>query len=65
MLNATKDIVLPTALIGSLPRPSWFTENLGTRTFLQAMVDSRYREQYTDAVSVYIDPPDESAIVAT
>ncbi len=54
MYRATVDIVLPTSLIGSLPRPDWFTENLGTRTFLQAMVDSRYREQYTDAVAVHL-----------
>ncbi len=54
MYRATADIMLPTSLIGSLPRPAWFTENLGTRTFLQAMVDSGFREQYTDAVSVYL-----------
>ena len=54
MLRATKDIKLPTTIIGSLPRPSWYTENLGARTFLDAMVDIRFREQYEDAVSVYI-----------
>ena len=54
MYRATADLVLPTALIGSLPRPSWYTENLGTRTFLQAMVDARYREQYVDVVSVHL-----------
>ena len=54
MYRATADIVMPTSLIGSLPRPDWFTENLGTRTFLQAMVDSRFREQYVDAVTVYL-----------
>jgi methionine synthase II (cobalamin-independent) len=25
MLNTTKDKQLPTAMIGSFPRPSWFT----------------------------------------
>ena len=54
MLNATKNKILPTTIIGSLPRPSWYTENLGTRSFLDAMVNSRYREQYTDALSVYL-----------
>jgi 5-methyltetrahydropteroyltriglutamate--homocysteine methyltransferase len=54
MFTATAKIVLPTAIIGSLPRPSWYTENLGTRSFLDAMVNSRYREQYTDALSVYL-----------
>ena len=54
MLKATADKVLPTTITGSLPRPSWYTENLGTRSFLDAMVTSRYREQYVDALSVYL-----------
>jgi 5-methyltetrahydropteroyltriglutamate--homocysteine methyltransferase len=54
MLRATKDIVLPTTITGSLPRPSWYTENLGERTFMEAMVNSSFREQYVDAVSAYL-----------
>jgi 5-methyltetrahydropteroyltriglutamate--homocysteine methyltransferase len=54
MLNATAGKMLPTTIIGSLPRPSWYTENLGTRSFLDAMVISRFREQYVDALSVYL-----------
>jgi 5-methyltetrahydropteroyltriglutamate--homocysteine methyltransferase len=54
MYTATADIKLPTTIIGSLPRPHWFTENLGTRAFRDAMVDQRYREQYLDAVATYL-----------
>ncbi len=54
MLKATAGKVLPTTITGSLPRPSWYTENLGTRSFLEAMVTTRFREQYTDALSVYL-----------
>jgi 5-methyltetrahydropteroyltriglutamate--homocysteine methyltransferase len=54
MLNATAGKMLPTTIIGSLPRPSWYTENLGTKSFLDAMVISRFREQYVDALSVYL-----------
>jgi 5-methyltetrahydropteroyltriglutamate--homocysteine methyltransferase len=54
MYRATKDIMLPTTITGSLPRPSWYTENLGTRMFLDAMVSRRYREQYIDALSCYL-----------
>ncbi len=54
MLTATRDITLPTSIIGSLPRPSWYTVNLGTNSFLSAMTNSNYRDQYTDAVSVYL-----------
>jgi 5-methyltetrahydropteroyltriglutamate--homocysteine methyltransferase len=54
MLRATKDVMLPTTITGSLPRPSWYTQNLGTRNFLDAMVNNQFREQYVDAVSVYL-----------
>jgi 5-methyltetrahydropteroyltriglutamate--homocysteine methyltransferase len=54
MLRATKDIMLPTTVTGSLPRPSWYTQNLGARSFLDAMVNNQFREQYVDTVSVYL-----------
>ena len=54
MLTATAGITLPTTIIGSLPRPRWYTESIGRRSFLEAMVDSTFREQYTDAVSVFL-----------
>jgi 5-methyltetrahydropteroyltriglutamate--homocysteine methyltransferase len=54
MLRATKDLMLPTTITGSLPRPSWYTENLGGRSFLDAMVNNHFREQYVDTVSVYL-----------
>jgi 5-methyltetrahydropteroyltriglutamate--homocysteine methyltransferase len=54
MLKATAGLVLPTTITGSLPRPSWYTENLGLKSFLDAMVISRFREQYVDALSVYL-----------
>lgn len=54
MLRATKDVMLPTTITGSLPRPSWYTQNLGMRNFLDAMVNNQFREQYVDAVSVYL-----------
>ena len=54
MLKATAGKVLPTTIIGSLPRPSWYTENLGTRAFVDAMASNKFREQYTDALGVYL-----------
>ncbi|MDH3232103.1 MAG: cobalamin-independent methionine synthase II family protein [Alphaproteobacteria bacterium] len=54
MYRASADIVLPTSIVGSLPRPAWYTESLGSRNFMHAMVNARYREQYTDAVSAYL-----------
>src|SRR6266508_2379349 len=54
MLKASAGKILPTTITGSLPRPSWYTENLGLKSFLDAMVISRFREQYTDALSIYL-----------
>jgi 5-methyltetrahydropteroyltriglutamate--homocysteine methyltransferase len=54
MYTATSGITLPTTITGSLPRPSWYTENLGMKSFLDAMVISRFREQYVDALSAYL-----------
>ncbi len=54
MLRATKDKMLPTTITGSLPRPSWYTQNLGMRSFLDAMVNNQFREQYVDTVSIYL-----------
>src|SRR5256886_106089 len=54
MLKATKGKILPTTIIGSLPRPSWYTENLGTKSFVDGMANNKFREQYTDALAVYL-----------
>jgi 5-methyltetrahydropteroyltriglutamate--homocysteine methyltransferase len=54
VLNATRDLVLPTTITGSYPRPAWFTEGLRRRSFKEALGDSVFREQYLDAVSCVI-----------
>jgi 5-methyltetrahydropteroyltriglutamate--homocysteine methyltransferase len=54
MYKATAGVMLPTSIIGSLPRPSWFTAQLGKENFLEAMMNLRWREQYEDAVSVHL-----------
>src|SRR4029450_3973266 len=54
MYKASADIALPTSIIGSLPAPSWYIAVLGRKSFLEAVVNSRYREQYEDAVSCFL-----------
>jgi 5-methyltetrahydropteroyltriglutamate--homocysteine methyltransferase len=54
MYRATDGIDLPTTIIGSLPRPHWYSENLAGRSFVEAMINARFREQYTDAVSCFL-----------
>jgi 5-methyltetrahydropteroyltriglutamate--homocysteine methyltransferase len=54
MFKASAGVMLPTSIIGSLPRPAWYTAVLGRQSFLAAMSNARYREQYEDAVSVHL-----------
>jgi 5-methyltetrahydropteroyltriglutamate--homocysteine methyltransferase len=54
VLTATKDLVLPTTVTGSWPRPSWFDGNLHERPFSTGMADVRYREQFVDAVTTVL-----------
>jgi 5-methyltetrahydropteroyltriglutamate--homocysteine methyltransferase len=54
MFKASANVALPTSIIGSLPRPGWYSAQLGRQSFLEAMVYSDYREQYEDAVSSFL-----------
>ncbi len=55
MLTVSKNRPLLTTITGSLPRPHWFTHNLSGRPFSVAMTDIAFREQYTDAVTTYLN----------
>ncbi|MBV8166789.1 MAG: hypothetical protein JO021_08350, partial [Alphaproteobacteria bacterium] len=54
MFKASANVVMPTSIIGSLPRPAWHDIVLGATSFMEAMVHARWREQYEDAVSVHL-----------
>ena len=62
MFNATKEKKLPTAMVGSFPKPTWFTESLRGRPFKVAMGDSLYREQYIDAVACYMNEQEQAGL---
>ncbi len=52
--TATQDLILPTTVTGSWPRPSWFDISLWGKPLSTGMMDPRYREQFTDALSVVV-----------
>src|SRR5437763_274936 len=54
MLTTTRDMVLPTAITGSYPRPLWYNANLNGGSFKSAMGDSLFRGQYLDAGAAII-----------
>ena len=62
MYKASANTTLPTSIIGSLPRPAWYTAVLGSQSFLEAMAHSRHREQYEDAVAVFLGAQENAGL---
>jgi len=62
MLKTTRDMILPTAITGSYPRPLWYNANLDGRSFKAAMGDSMFREQYLDAVAAVINAQEAAGL---
>src|SRR5262249_25536834 len=62
MLKVTRDLMLPTAITGSYPRPMWFDASLGGRSFKAALGDSMFREQYLDAVACVINAQEAAGL---
>jgi methionine synthase II (cobalamin-independent) len=62
MLKTTRDMVLPTAITGSYPRPLWYDASLSGRSFKSALGDSLFREQYLDAVAAIINAQEAAGL---
>jgi len=62
MLKTTRDMVLPTAITGSYPRPLWYDASLSGRPFKSALGDSLFREQYLDAVAAIINAQEAAGL---
>src|SRR6201986_3482095 len=62
MLTNTPDMILPTAIPGSYPRPLWFDARLGGRSFKTMLGDSLFREQYFDAVAAVINAQEAAGL---
>src|SRR6202171_4073175 len=62
MLTTTRDMVLPTAITGSYPRPLWFDASLAGRSFKTMLGDSLFREQYFDAVAAVINAQEAAGL---
>src|ERR671934_2528515 len=62
MLKTTRDMIMPTAITGSYPRPLWFDRSLDGRSFKSALGDSLFREQYLDAVAAIINAQEAAGL---
>jgi 5-methyltetrahydropteroyltriglutamate--homocysteine methyltransferase len=62
MLTVTQNLMLPTAITGSYPRPLWFDLSLNGRSFKSALGESVFREQYLDAVAAIINAQEAAGL---
>jgi 5-methyltetrahydropteroyltriglutamate--homocysteine methyltransferase len=62
MLKTTSNLILPTAITGSYPRPLWFDMSLSGRSFKSALGESLFREQYLDAVAAIINAQESAGL---
>jgi 5-methyltetrahydropteroyltriglutamate--homocysteine methyltransferase len=62
MYTATKDLILPTTVTGSWPRPSWYTGNLFERPYSSGLADVAFREQHLDAVATVIGDQEKAGL---
>src|ERR1700740_3848063 len=62
MLTVTQNMMLPTAITGSYPRPLCVDLSLDGRSFKSALGESLFREQYMDAVAAIINAQEAAGL---
>jgi 5-methyltetrahydropteroyltriglutamate--homocysteine methyltransferase len=62
MFTVTRDLMLPTSVTGSWPRPSWYDANLRGRPLSEWMTDAAYREKFLDATAVVINEQERAGL---
>ena len=53
-LTVTKDLILPSTVTGSWPRPRWFDTSMWGKSLDTCMLDVRFREKFQDALAVVL-----------
>lgn len=62
MFTATKDLVLPSTVTGSWPRPRWFDMSMWGQSMDTCMLNIRYREQFQDAMATIISDQERAGL---
>ena len=58
----TKDLMLPSTVTGSWPRPRWFDMSMWAKPLDTCMMDVRFREKFQDALSVVISDEERAGL---
>jgi 5-methyltetrahydropteroyltriglutamate--homocysteine methyltransferase len=62
MFTITRDLVLPCTVTGSWPRPRWYDASLWGRPLDTCMLDVRFREKFTDALTTVIGDEERAGL---
>jgi 5-methyltetrahydropteroyltriglutamate--homocysteine methyltransferase len=60
--TATRELVLPTTVTGSWPRPRWYTARLDGRPLTTCMKDVVFREQLGDALATVLEEQERAGL---
>src|SRR5580765_8705815 len=62
MTSKTGNTLLPTTMVGSYPRPHWFTQQLLGRDIRVAFKEVKHEEAYHDATEIVIHDQEEAGL---
>ncbi|HET7214981.1 MAG TPA: cobalamin-independent methionine synthase II family protein [Terriglobia bacterium] len=62
MFTATKELILPTTVTGSFPRPRWYDVSMAGRPLDACMLDVRFREKFQDALAVVVSDQERAGL---
>jgi 5-methyltetrahydropteroyltriglutamate--homocysteine methyltransferase len=62
MFTVTANTILPCTITGSYPRPRWFDLSMWGRPLDSCMMDVRFREKFTDALSTVISDQERAGL---
>lgn len=62
MFTATADLILPSTVTGSFPRPGWFDVSMMGRPLDTCMLDVRFREKFQDALAVVLSDQERAGL---
>src|SRR5271165_6567531 len=62
MFTATANLILPSTVTGSFPRPRWFDVSMWGRPLDTCMQDVRFREKFQDALAVVISDQERAGL---
>ena len=60
--TVTKDLILPSTVTGSWPRPRWFDMSMWAKPLDTCMMDIRFREKFQDALAVVISDEERAGL---